>query len=464
MARIGDTVRPELGRTDYSGYLQGAQQGAADMGRGIAQLGAGVGDYFKKQGEAKKEVTGVGTMMDAAAKLYGEKSQIGQTAGAMAAFFKDENIPLKERLGAAQQATPMLNMLMHKSETDFGQYVASRQLVQGDKRIGQGDRGLNIEEGDAKSRADMLRQNNDDFDAAREGKIKAMEDLGVGDAGPLPMGGNAASGALLPPKSTVGMSPAGKKAYLETMMAHQQAPDDTSFAVGSGAALEQTMAFANNPEMFRQSVIETTKQFSKNPKAMAGYVKGLVDSKNLIPEGAEGMTDKDRMEFATTLRKEFNGLNEVKDYKDVAIAYDKVEASAKSKTAAGDMALIFGFMKMLDPGSTVREGEYASAQDSTNLPGKVVNIYNKVVAGERLNEDQRKEFLGEARKAAKAHEKNIKSTVNQYGGLADKFKIERGEVMPTELLNFSVKEGDTESLTPSTGTSSGDLMKELYGE
>ena len=36
--------------------------------------------------------------------------------------------------------------------------------------------------------------------------------------------------------------------------------------------------------------------------------------------------------------------------------------------AAGDMALIFSYMKMLDPNSTVREGEYATAQDAGSIP------------------------------------------------------------------------------------------------
>ena len=189
------------------------------MGRGIAQLGAGVGDYFKKQGEAKKEVTGVGTMMDAAAKLYGEKSQIGQTAGAMAAFFKDENIPLKERLGAAQQATPMLNMLLHNSETNFMRDVQNRRLI--------------IEEGDAKSRAEMLRGANEDAESERRGRTKALEwGMGAGDLPSMSAGDAGGLGALLPPKGNMdkmaqameGMDGVEKLAFLDE--ATKRAPND----------------------------------------------------------------------------------------------------------------------------------------------------------------------------------------------------------------------------------------------
>jgi hypothetical protein len=45
MPRIGDTVRPELGESDFSGILQGGMA----FGQGIAKAGAGIGDYLKKQ-------------------------------------------------------------------------------------------------------------------------------------------------------------------------------------------------------------------------------------------------------------------------------------------------------------------------------------------------------------------------------------------------------------------------------
>jgi hypothetical protein len=187
MARIGDTVRPELGRTDYSGYLQGAQQGAAAMGRGIAQLGAGVGDYFKKQGEDKKDLSGFIQQMEMGAKLYGPESKIGQIMGESAAFAKDENNPLSSRMGIVKQGTPMLNMLLHNSETNFMREVQNRRLI--------------IEEGDAKSRAEMLRGANEDAESERRGRTKALEwGLGGGDLPSMSAGDAGGLGALLPPK------------------------------------------------------------------------------------------------------------------------------------------------------------------------------------------------------------------------------------------------------------------------
>lgn len=59
MPAFGSTINPSLGRTDYSGYLQGAAQGAASIGQGIQQLGQGIGAAIKeyKINKEKKELS-----------------------------------------------------------------------------------------------------------------------------------------------------------------------------------------------------------------------------------------------------------------------------------------------------------------------------------------------------------------------------------------------------------------------
>jgi hypothetical protein len=53
-------------------------------------------------------------------------------------------------------------------------------------------------------------------------------------------------------------------------------------------------------------------------------------------------------------------------------------------------------MKMLDPGSVVREGEFATAQNAGGVDAKVYNLYNQLMTGERLKPDQRKMFTKQA--------------------------------------------------------------------
>lgn len=98
--------------------------------------------------------------------------------------------------------------------------------------------------------------------------------------------------------------------------------------------------------------------------------------------------------------------------------FKKVQAAASSKEPSGanDIALVFGFMKTIDPTSTVREGEFATAQQTENIPGQVVNMYNRLIeTGELLNPDQRQSFL-------KAAAEQLRSQLEIQQGLDDRFR------------------------------------------
>jgi hypothetical protein len=83
-------------------------------------------------------------------------------------------------------------------------------------------------------------------------------------------------------------------------------------------------------------------------------------------------------------------LGQAKPYIEISQAYRKIVSAPD--TAPGDMSKIFGYMKILDPGSTVREGEYASAENARGIPEAIRAQYNKVVEGTRLTADQRNKF------------------------------------------------------------------------
>jgi hypothetical protein len=86
-----------------------------------------------------------------------------------------------------------------------------------------------------------------------------------------------------------------------------------------------------------------------------------------------------------------------KDFISRSESYGTVQAAAKDPSAAGDLSMIFAYMKMLDPGSVVREGEFATAQNTAGVPDRVRNVYNKALRGERLSPRQRADFLSQAR-------------------------------------------------------------------
>ena len=66
------------------------------------------------------------------------------------------------------------------------------------------------------------------------------------------------------------------------------------------------------------------------------------------------------------------------------------------------ISLIFGFMKMLDPGSVVREGEFATAQNAASIPDRIRNAYNRALEGTRLNPQQREMFKSASRRTVRS--------------------------------------------------------------
>jgi hypothetical protein len=129
------------------------------------------------------------------------------------------------------------------------------------------------------------------------------------------------------------------------------------------------------------------------------------------------------------LRKELQGLPQVKDFQNIAVAYDKVKRAGSVPSAAGDLSLIFGFMKLLDPGSTVREGEFATAQNAGGIDARLIGQYNKILSGERLAPEVRKDFLGQSENLYATHETQYRNLARQYRTLAEQAGVDPSEVV-----------------------------------
>jgi hypothetical protein len=89
-------------------------------------------------------------------------------------------------------------------------------------------------------------------------------------------------------------------------------------------------------------------------------------------------------------------VRNTKDQQTQVNAYRNLQGTAKREDAASDLSFIFQYMKMLDPGSVVRESEYATAQNARGVPDTIRNLHNQVLQGRRLTPAQREQFLGTA--------------------------------------------------------------------
>lgn len=121
------------------------------------------------------------------------------------------------------------------------------------------------------------------------------------------------------------------------------------------------------------------------------------------------------------LRKEFN--QEITRHTQIAPALAKIEESARMGTGQGDMGIIYGFMRMQDPGSTVREGEYATAQNSAGVEEQARQTYNRLLTGEKLAPEVRAKFVEAARRLAQTEREGARQLVSRYAQLATRYGI-----------------------------------------
>lgn len=85
---------------------------------------------------------------------------------------------------------------------------------------------------------------------------------------------------------------------------------------------------------------------------------------------------------------------------------------------------------MLDPGSVVREGEFATAQNAAGIPDIVRNMYNRALEGTRLNPTQRDMFIGQAKALYDTASTTYNARARQYEDLAKRYKYDPTRVLP----------------------------------
>jgi hypothetical protein len=127
------------------------------------------------------------------------------------------------------------------------------------------------------------------------------------------------------------------------------------------------------------------------------------------------------------VRDDFTALT--KDYRTVTDAYSKIKSNAASKTGAGDMAMLYAFVKLLDPGSVVRESEFATAAASGSFGERVQGAVQRLATGERLPDTLRADFMREADNIMKAQRGGFDQAVKTYRGIAERQKLNPDNVI-----------------------------------
>jgi hypothetical protein len=143
--------------------------------------------------------------------------------------------------------------------------------------------------------------------------------------------------------------------------------------------------------------------------------------------------DKERFGAEKDLRVEWNKVNypyaEVRaNYNKLVAAltpkYDKNNKEIKDDTkGVGDMAAVFLFMKMLDPGSVVRESEFQAAQATAGIMDRLGIKVSQLKKGDILSPAQREDFLNLAKEFMDAGSALKNETRLNLGQAVDNYSL-----------------------------------------
>lgn len=133
------------------------------------------------------------------------------------------------------------------------------------------------------------------------------------------------------------------------------------------------------------------------------------------------------------LRGEFT--KQSKDFDEALLGFEKVQKSALTKEPSGasDIALVFGFMKVLDPNSVVREGEFATAANAGGAWEVLGNTYNRLLRGELLSPPVRKKFVKQAREQFLPYLGKQEAREASFIGLAESYGLSADKVVSSRL-------------------------------
>lgn len=141
---------------------------------------------------------------------------------------------------------------------------------------------------------------------------------------------------------------------------------------------------------------------------------------NRAAMGTQRAAQQDARNWTVEDRMSDDYVRDTRTQQQVLNAHKSLAAIAQKGDAASDIAFIYSYMKMLDPGSVVREGEFATAQNAAGVPARIQNLYNAAMSGARLNAQQRAEMLDTAGRLGAEAQAQMDSTMEQYTAKANR--------------------------------------------
>jgi len=152
------------------------------------------------------------------------------------------------------------------------------------------------------------------------------------------------------------------------------------------------------------------------------------------------------------IRSAFSGEPVYKARQEMQSAYGQITDALRQSSPAGDLAAATKFMKLLDPGSVVRESELYLAMQASGALDRMVNYANLRLSGQKLTPDQRKDFQSLADKLYSTATSTYNQKRNEYAGLAEAYGLDVNRAVGAPAILPETKERAEPRQAPSMST------------
>jgi len=140
------------------------------------------------------------------------------------------------------------------------------------------------------------------------------------------------------------------------------------------------------------------------------------------------MPEQKVFENTQKLRSEFRSEPIYKAHQEVQSAYKQVKDGLEAKSPAGDLAAATKFMKLLDPGSVVRESELALAMKAGGALDRLTNYASQVANGTKLTPKQRTDFQDLSTKFFNTSAQLYNEKQNEFVDIAKRYNFNPKDV------------------------------------
>lgn len=270
--------------------------------------------------------------------------------------------------------------------------------------------------------------------------------LGLFGAGPVEGGTGLTAGRVTPPKPVNREEQQLYRAFqlglvkpMDYLAATNKAP--TTFKLADGESLYRQneaggfdSVVAGKPKASDETSDVRNYQFAVGQGYRGSFTQYQLDQRKA---GASNVnvpvnTGQKGLDNTLKVRSDFRAEPIYKAHQDVQAAYSQITQSLKMASPAGDLAGATKFMKILDPGSVVRESELGMAMAATGLLDRLQNYASMVVNGTKLTPTQRADFQSLSDSLFEQSQTQYNNKRAEYQGLAERNGLNTMDVLGPE--------------------------------